>query len=182
MQVKGLELPAYDPRGMQGQGLGYATSNRGGCHLRGNMLGFEVLGTPKLVDRSATSGKAGLLIVAQHLGAALDSLSLCKFSSFALSEEHYARLYSAVTGFDLSGQELLVCGERIWNLERLFNLREGFTGADDRLPTRLLEEPSAEGEVVHLDQMLAEYYRFRGWTPEGVPRREKLARLGLVEE
>lgn len=179
MQVKGLELPAYDPRGMQGQGLGYATSNRGGCHLRGNMLGFEVLGTPKLVPRGASGGKAGLLIVAQHLGAALDSLSLCKFSSFALSEEHYARLYSAVTGLDMGGQELLLAGERIWNLERLYNLREGFTAADDRLPTRLLEEPNAQGEVVHLAGMLEEYYRFRGWTPGGVPTREKLERLGL---
>jgi aldehyde:ferredoxin oxidoreductase len=180
MQVKGLELPAYDPRGMQGQGLGYATSNRGGCHLRGNMLGFEVLGTPKLVSRQATGGKAGLLIVAQHLGAALDSLSLCKFSSFALSEEHYARLYSAVTGFDIGGQELLLAGERIWNLERLYNLREGFTAADDRLPTRLLSEPNEEGDVVDLAPMLAEYYRFRGWTEQGVPRAEKLERLGLA--
>lgn len=179
MQVKGLELPAYDPRGMQGQGLGYATSNRGGCHLRGNMLGFEVLGSPKLVDRSATGGKAGLLIVAQHLGAALDSLSLCKFSSFALSEEHYARLYSAVTGFDLGGQELLRAGERIWNLERLYNLREGFRAADDRLPTRLLEEPDSEGHVVDLAPMLEEYYRFRGWDEHGVPGPAKLAALGL---
>lgn len=179
MQVKGLELPAYDPRGMQGQGLGYATSNRGGCHLRGNMLGFEVLGTPKLVDRDATSGKAGLLIVAQHLGAALDSLSMCKFSSFALSEEHYARLYSAVTGFDIGGQELLQAGERIWNLERLFNLREGFTAEDDRLPTRLTSDPNDCGDVVDLEPMLAEYYRFRGWTPEGVPTRRKLEQLGL---
>lgn len=180
MQVKGLELPAYDPRGMQGQGLGYATSNRGGCHLRGNMLGFEVLGTPKLVDPSAVGGKAGLLIVAQHLGAALDSLSLCKFSSFALSEEHYARLYSAVTGFEMGGQELLRAGERIWNLERLFNLREGFSSADDRLPTRLLEEPNEAGEVVDLAPMLAEYYRFRGWDEFGVPTRGKLDSLGLV--
>ena len=179
MQVKGLELPAYDPRGMQGQGLGYATSNRGGCHLRGNMLGFEVLGTPKLVDRDATSGKAGLLIVAQHLGAALDSLSLCKFSAFALSEEHYARLYSAVTGFEIGGQELLLAGERIWNLERLYNLREGFTAADDRLPTRLLKEPNAAGQVVDLAPMLEEYYCFRGWTPAGVPTPEKIERLGL---
>ncbi len=179
MHVKGLELPAYDPRGMQGQGLGYATSNRGGCHLRGNMVGFEVLGTPKLVDRDAAEGKAGLLIVAQHLGAALDSLSLCKFSGFALSEEHYGRLYSAVTGWDLAGQDLLLAGERIWNLERLFNLREGFSAADDRLPTRLLEEPNAAGQVVLLDEMLAEYYRFRGWTDEGVPSDAKLAGLGL---
>lgn len=181
MQVKGLELPAYDPRGMQGQGLGYATSNRGGCHLRGNMLGFEVLGTPKLVDRTATGGKAGLLIVAQHLGAALDSLSLCKFSSFALSEEHYARLYSAVTGFDLSGQDLLLAGERIWNLERLYNLREGFTAADDTLPTRLLESPNDAGAVVDLAPMLAEYYRFRGWDEDGVPTERKRAALGLAD-
>lgn len=180
MQVKGLELPAYDPRGMQGQGLGYATSNRGGCHLRGNMLGFEVLGTPKLVDRDAVGGKAGLLIVAQHLGAALDSLSLCKFTAFALSEEHYARLYSAVTGIELSGQDLLLAGERIWNLERLYNLREGFTADDDRLPTRLLEEPNAAGRVVDLAPMLAEYYRFRGWSEAGVPTEEKLAALGLL--
>ncbi len=180
MQVKGLELPAYDPRGMQGQGLGYATSNRGGCHLRGNMVGFEVLGTPKLVDRAATGGKAGLLIVAQHLGAALDSLSLCKFSSFALSEEYYARLYSAVTGFDLSGQDLLLAGERIWNLERLYNIREGFTAADDTLPTRLLSEPNDEGAVVDLAPMLAEYYRFRGWGADGVPASRKLDQLGLA--
>lgn len=181
MQVKGLELPAYDPRAMQGQGLGYATSNRGGCHLRGNMLGFEVLGTPKLVDRAARGGKAGLLIVAQHLGAALDSLSLCKFSSFALSEEHYARLYSAVTGFDLGGQELLIAGERIWNLERLYNLREGFSAEDDRLPTRLLEEPDSQGAVVDLAPMLEEYYRFRGWDAAGVPTPSKLEGLGLSE-
>jgi aldehyde:ferredoxin oxidoreductase len=181
MQVKGLELPAYDPRGMQGQGLGYATSNRGGCHLRGNMLGFEVLGTPKLVDPDATGGKAGLLIVAQHLGAVLDSLSLCKFSAFALSEEHYARLYSAVTGFDVGGQELLHAGERIWNLERLYNNREGFTAADDRLPTRLLEEPDAAGHVVDLAPMLEEYYRFRGWDGDGVPSEAKLECLGLAD-
>jgi aldehyde:ferredoxin oxidoreductase len=180
MQVKGLELPAYDPRAMQGQGLGFATSNRGGCHLRGNMLGFEILGTPKLVDPDAVGGKAGLLIVAQHLGAALDSLSLCKFSSFALSEEHYARLYSAVTGWELSGQDLLLAGERIWNLERLYNLAEGFSAADDRLPTRLLDEPDGQGRVVDLEPMLAEYYRFRGWDEHGVPTPEKLERLGLT--
>ncbi|MDP2181661.1 MAG: aldehyde ferredoxin oxidoreductase family protein [Actinomycetota bacterium] len=179
MQVKGLELPAYDPRGMQGQGLGYATSNRGGCHLRGNMVGFEVLGTPKLVDRDAVGGKAGLLIVAQHLGAVLDSLSLCKFSSFALSEEHYARLLTAVTGIEVGGQDLLRAGERIWNLERAFNLREGITAADDRLPARLLEDPNAAGEVVDLVPMLAEYYRFRGWDESGVPTSRKLAQLDL---
>jgi aldehyde:ferredoxin oxidoreductase len=181
MQVKGLELPAYDPRAMQGQGLGFATSNRGGCHLRGNMLGFEVLGTPKLVDPDAVGGKAGLLIVAQHLGAVLDSLSLCKFTSFALSEEHYARLLSAVTGSDVSSQDLLLAGERIWNLERLFNRAEGFDATDDRLPARLLEEPNAAGAVVDLAPMLEEYYRFRGWDDSGVPTPAKLAQLELAE-
>ncbi|GAB4275867.1 MAG: aldehyde ferredoxin oxidoreductase family protein [Coriobacteriia bacterium] len=181
MQVKGLELPAYDPRAMQGQGLGYATSNRGGCHLRGNMLGFEVLGTPKLVDPQSVGGKAGLLIVAQHLGAILDSLSLCKFTSFALSEEHYARLYQAVTGWDVSAQDLMLAGERIWNAERLFNLAEGFSAADDRLPVRLLEEPDSQGRVVHLGPMLEEYYRFRGWDEEGRPTPDKVAALGLEE-
>lgn len=179
MQVKGLELPGYDPRGMQGQGLGYATSNRGGCHLRGNMLGFEVLGAPKLVDPGAVGGKAGLLIVAQHLGALLDSLSLCKFSSFALSEEHYARLYSAVTGFDVSAQDLMLAGERIWNVERVYNLREGFAASDDRLPVRLLAEPNSAGAVVDLAPMLSEYYRFRGWDDAGVPTAAKIEALGL---
>lgn len=145
------------------------------------MLGFEVLGTPKLVDPQSVGGKAGLLIVAQHLGAILDSLSLCKFTSFALSEEHYARLYQAVTGWDVSAQDLMLAGERIWNAERLFNLAEGFSAADDRLPVRLLEEPDSQGRVVHLGPMLEEYYRFRGWDEEGRPTPDKVAALGLEE-
>ncbi|MBI2914971.1 MAG: aldehyde ferredoxin oxidoreductase family protein [Firmicutes bacterium] len=184
MQSKGLELPAYDPRGMQGQGLGYATSNRGGCHLRGNMLGLELLGVPKMVDRFATSGKAGLLIVHQNTGAAVDSLIMCKFTGFALGDEFFARLLSAVTGVDYRSQDIQEVGERIWNLERLFNNREGFGKADDTLPARLLEEgppdgPTA-GRVVDLEPMLQEYYRFRGWDSEGVPGRRKLEALGLV--
>ncbi|MHB0976701.1 MAG: aldehyde ferredoxin oxidoreductase family protein [Candidatus Aquicultorales bacterium] len=171
LQVKGQELPAYDARVLRGQALALATSNRGGCHLRGNMLGYEVLGVPKMVDKESTGGKAGLVIVLQHLFAVLDSLIMCKFSGFALNEEHYARLLSAVTGRKVESQELLEIGERIWNLEKLYNLREGFTRADDALP----ERAKPEG----FDEMLDEYYRFRGWDKNGTPGSRKLLQLGL---
>jgi aldehyde:ferredoxin oxidoreductase len=183
MQVKGLELPAYDPRGMQGQGLLFATANRGACHLRGNMLGPEILGIPKMVDRFAVRGKAGLVIVHQNLDAAIDSLVVCKFSSLALSDEHYARMLAAATGLKFEPQDLMTIGERIWNLERLYNLREGFTTADDTLPRRLLTEPASYGDdqdhVVELAPMLVEYYRFRGWDEQGIPTARKLSELGL---
>ncbi len=183
MQVKSLELPAYDPRGMKAQGLAFATSNRGGCHLRANMLNPEILGIPKLIDRFATLGKAGLLINMQHLNAVLDSLSLCKFTAFAMKEDYYARLLSAVTGETIEPQELLRIGERIWNAERFFNLAAGFSRADDSLPRRLLTEPVAagpsRGEVVDLEPMLDEYYVSRGWDGEGRPSERKLRSLGL---
>lgn len=186
MQVKGLEIPAYDPRGMQGQGLLFATSNRGACHLRGNMLGPEILGLPKRLDRFETSGKAGILIVHQHMSAVFDSLVNCKFAGFAIADEYFARMLSAATGTKVEAQELLLVGERIWNLERLYNLRAGFTRGDDTLPPRLLKEPiqaaSPDDHVVQLEPMLQEYYRFRGWTPEGVPSQKKLKQLGLLAE
>jgi aldehyde:ferredoxin oxidoreductase len=185
MQVKGLEFPGYDPRGMQGQGLLYATSNRGACHLRGNMLGPELLGAPKMLDRHATSGKAGVLIVMQHTSTVIDSIGLCKFVGFAIGDEFFARLLSAVTGEHYEVQDLLTAGERIWNLERLYNLRAGFTSADDTLPKRFLETPhttgGSQGHVVDLAPMLKEYYRFRGWDAGGVPTPRKLKALGLAE-
>jgi len=185
MSVKSLELPAYDPRGMKGQGLAFATSNRGGCHLRANMLGPEILGVPKMIDRFATLGKAGVLIDLQNLNAILDSLSLCKFTAFAMKEDYYARLLSAVTGETMEPKELLKTGERIWNAERLFNLAAGFGRADDTLPRRLREEPvatgPAAGQVVDLQPMLDEYYTGRGWDSGGRPSRRQLAALGLVE-
>ena len=183
MSVKQLEMPAYDPRGMKAQGLAYATSNRGGCHLRANMLGPEILGVPKMVDRFATLGKAGLLINLQNLNAVLDSLSVCKFTAFAMKEDYYARQLSAVWGETVEPQELLQLGERIWNAERLFNLAAGFTRADDTLPPRLLHEPvpagPSAGQVVDLPPMLDEYYISRGWDAGGVPSAAKLERLGL---
>ena len=185
MSVKQLEMPAYDPRGMKAQGLAYATSNRGGCHLRANMLGPEILGVPKMVDRFATLGKAGLLINLQNLNAVLDSLSVCKFTAFAMKEDYYARQLSAVWGEQVEPQELLMLGERIWNAERLFNLAAGFSRADDTLPPRLLHEPvpagPSAGQVVDLPPMLDEYYISRGWDGDGVPSAAKLERLGLTE-
>jgi aldehyde:ferredoxin oxidoreductase len=183
MTVKGMEMPAYDPRGMKGQGLAYATSNRGGCHLRANMLGPEILGVPKMVDRFATLGKAGLLINIQNLNAVLDSLSVCKFTAFAMKEDYYARLLSAAWGETIEPQELLLLGERIWNAERLFNLAAGFDRSDDTLPVRLLHEPvpagPSAGQVVDLPPMLDEYYISRGWDEGGRPSPAKLERLGL---
>jgi aldehyde:ferredoxin oxidoreductase len=185
MQAKGMELPGYEPRAMSAQGLGFATSNRGGCHLRGNMLGPEILGVPKLVSRFSPEGNVGLLIYHQHIAAVFDAVGLCKFASFVLSDEHIARMLTAATGITFEPQDLHTIGERIWNLERLYNLREGFTYKDDTLPPRLLEEPLTDGErrgrVVNLGPTLQDYYRFRGWTSDGIPSAEKLNRLGLKE-
>jgi len=184
MSVKKLEMPAYDPRGMQGQGLLFATSNRGACHMRGNMLGLEALGVPKLIDRLQVQGKAGYVILNQNGSSVQDSLVACKFANIAVADEYFARALTALTGITYPNAEMLRAGERIWTLERLYNLREGFTRADDTLPPRLLTEPAtgnSAGEVSHLEPMLDEYYRARGWTHEGVPRPEKLAELGLAE-
>ncbi len=183
MSVKKLELAAYDPRGMQGQGLVYATSNRGACHETGNMLGPEVLALPRLIDRFATQGKSGIVSVHQNSAAVIDSLVYCKFANMAVGEEFFARTLTAVTGQKFTADDLMMVGERVWNLERLYNLREGFTVADDTLPDRLLNEPVAEGPsagfTVKLAPMLEEYYQFRGWDKNGVPKPAKLAELQL---
>jgi aldehyde:ferredoxin oxidoreductase len=185
MSVKSLEMPAYDPRGMQGQGLLYATSNRGGCHMRGNMLGLEVLGLPKLIDRFQVQGKSSFVILHQNAAASIDSLVICKFTNMAVADEYFARTLTAVTGVPYATGELIRVGERIWNLERLYNLREGFTAADDTLPPRLLNEPvgagPSKGWVSKLEPMLREYYRSRGWDAQGVPNPAKLEELGLAK-
>jgi aldehyde:ferredoxin oxidoreductase len=183
MSVKKLEMPAYDPRGMQGQGLVYATGNRGACHETGNMLGPEVLALPRLIDRFATQGKAGIVSIHQNLAAVIDSLVICKFTNFAVAEEFFARTLTAVSGEHFTADDLMMVGERVWTLERLYNLREGFTKEDDSLPDRLLKEPVAdgpsEGFTVKLAPMLEEYYAFRGWDKNGVPKSEKLEELSL---
>ena len=153
MSVKGLEFPAYDPRGVKAHGLAYATSNRGACHLRAYLIAAEVLGnycglTPPAVPaptveyRTATdSDKTGLVLVFQNLTTAIDALDVCLFSVFSLGAGHYAKLLSAATGIEYMDADILKVGERIWNLERLYNNREGFTKDDDRMPPRLETEP-----------------------------------------
>jgi aldehyde:ferredoxin oxidoreductase len=152
--------------------------------MRGNMLGFEVLGLPKLIDRFQVQGKASFVILHQNTAAVLDSLVACKFTNIAVAEEYLARALSALTGVEFPTGDLIKAGERVWNMERLYNLREGFTRADDTLPPRVLTEPAmggSEGWVSHLEPMLAEYYRARGWDENGVPRPAKLENLGLAE-
>ena len=147
------------------------------------MVGPEVLGVPKMVDRFAVQGKAGLTIFYQNINAAMDSLIICRFVGLAVSEEYFARLLTAVTGEIYQPQDLHVTGERIWNIERLYNLREGLSQFDDTLPERLLKEAvksgPSKGYVVDLEPMLSDYYRFRGWDALGIPRPEKLSQLGL---
>ncbi len=185
MSVKGLEMPAYDPRGMQGQGLLYATSNRGACHMRGNMLGLEVLGLPKLIDRFQVQGKSSYVMLHQDTSAAIDSLVICKFTNMGVAEEYFARTLSVVTGVQYATGDLIKVGERVYNLERMYNNREGFTSADDTLPPRMLTEAVAEGPskgwVSKLEPMLEEYYRARGWDPAGNPTPAKLADLQLAD-
>jgi aldehyde:ferredoxin oxidoreductase len=184
MTAKGLEMPAYDPRGLQGQGLLYATSNRGGCHMRGNMIGLEVLGLPKMIDRFQVQGKSSFVILNQNSNAAIDSLVICKFTNMGVADEYFARVLSAVTGIHYATGDMIKAGERVWNLERLYNNREGFTAKDDTLPPRLLTEAPADGPskgwVSHLAPMLTEYYRTRGWDQNGVPTKQKLTELGLA--
>ncbi len=185
MSAKGLEMPAYDPRGMQGQGLLYATSNRGACHMRGNMLGLEVLGLPKLIDRFQVQGKSSYVILHQNASAMIDSLVICKFTNMGVADEYFARVLTAVTGISYSTGDLIKVGERVWNLERLYNVREGFTRKEDTLPPRLLNEAIPDGPskgwVSKLEPMLNEYYRARGWDEQGVPKAKKLVELELAD-
>jgi aldehyde:ferredoxin oxidoreductase len=185
MTAKGMEMPAYDPRGLQGQGLLYATSNRGGCHMRGNMIGLEVLGLPKLINRFQVQGKSSFVILNQNSNAAIDSLVVCKFTNMGVADEYFARVLSAVTGVQYATGDMIKAGERIWNLERLYNNREGFTAKNDTIPPRLLTEAPttgpSKGWVSHLEPMLKEYYRTRGWDEHGVPKPKKMAELGLLD-
>jgi len=183
MTVKSQEFPAYDPRGIQGMGLTYATSNRGACHLRSYTVASEILGIPEKTDPLTSDGKAGLVKAFQDATAAVDSMGLCVFTTFALTLDDFAPMVDADLEGDWSSEVLLQAGERIWNMERKFNNDAGFTAADDKLPERLLKEAAktgpAAGKVSELGKMLPEYYELRGWTPEGVPSNETLSRLDL---
>ncbi|HJV27305.1 MAG TPA: aldehyde ferredoxin oxidoreductase family protein [Aromatoleum sp.] len=183
MSVKKQEFPAYDSRGIQGIGLAYATSNRGACHLRGYTIASEVLGIPVKTDPHATEGKPELVKAFQDATAVFDAAGVCVFTSFAWTLADVQPQVQAACEGDWSMEKLNQVGERIWNMERQFNLAAGLTGKDDNLPKRLTTEPAktgpAKGMVNRLGEMLPEYYKVRGWTPEGVPTPETLSRLGL---
>lgn len=184
MTVKKLEIPAYDPRGIQGQGLQFATSNRGGCHVRGYMISPEILGLPEKLDRLSLEGKAVWVKVFQDLTAVIDSLGMCLFTSFAANADDYKDMFNAIVGADWTTGELLDAGDRIWNLERMYNLKAGVRPQEDKLPKRLLEEPipdgPSKGHVHRLAELLPQYYAERGWSDEGIPTEAKLANLGIA--
>ncbi len=187
--VKRLELPAHSARALKGMSIGYATATRGGSH-------HDTRPTPQYAqgfDRRSPDGKPEFAIRSQHFTAVDDSLVVCRFTSergFGLFlGEPYARMVSAITGWKMEAQELERVGERIINLERCFNVREGVRRKDDVLPWRVMHEPIPEGASAgmhcppeELDRMLDEYYRLRGWDVNGVPTRETLERLGLPVE
>ncbi len=183
MSVKGQEFPAYDSRGIQGMGLAYATSNRGACHLRGYTVASEVLGIPVKTDPLASEGKPELVKAFQDATAAFDSAGLCLFTSFAWGLADVAPQVAAACGEEFTLENLEKIGERIWNMERDFNNRAGFTAKDDSLPKRLLTEPAktgpAKGLVNKLPEMVPKYYEVRGWNADGTLKPETRARLGL---
>jgi len=183
IEVKGLELPAYDPRGAIGHALGYATSNRGGCHLTGYMASLEIFAAPKKIDRFTVAGKPDLLALKQNQKAAEDSLVICAFAGWSLGLEFYARFLKAITDIEYDVVKLTEIGERIYTLERLYNIREGLGKSDDTLPPRFLNVPLTEGvskdHVVPLGVMLDQYYYVRGWDKDGAPTKDLLERLDL---
>ncbi|WP_303722174.1 aldehyde ferredoxin oxidoreductase family protein [Malonomonas rubra] len=183
MTSKKLEFPAYDGRGLQGMALQYATSNRGACHVRGYLVSPEILGLPEKLDPAATEGKATWAKIFQDFTAVVDSSGTCLFTTFGIGVPQFAKFCTAATGEDFKDEKLLELGDRIYNLERVFNLKAGIDPAQDTLPKRLLSEPLPEGPykgaVAQLDKMLPEYYQVRGWGDDGVPTEEKLATLGL---
>ncbi len=187
MAVKGLELPAYDPRGAYGMALGFAVSTRGGCHLRAYPISHEILRKPVATDRFSFSGKARIIKISEDLNAVVDSLTACKFTFFAAGLEEYAVAFSAVTGLETSAQDLLSIGERIDYNERIINFQNGYDGSEDDLPQRFFVQPGSSGkgiEIPPIDRQAflstrAKYYKIRGLDPTGRPTKEKAFTLGL---
>jgi aldehyde:ferredoxin oxidoreductase len=186
LAVKGQTMAAYDPRCMKGMGIAYATSNRGACHLRGYTPAAEILGIPEKVDPVEWEGKGELTALFQDMHAVSDSFDICKFNAFAEGVEEYALQYNGMTGRELTEDEIMEAGERVYNLERYYNNLVGFDGSDDDLPERFVEgadgaipgQGGVEGSLVELDEMKAEYYEVRGWV-DGVVPDEKLDELDI---
>ncbi|MDX1992577.1 MAG: aldehyde ferredoxin oxidoreductase family protein [bacterium] len=185
MTVRGQAIPAYDPRGLKGMGLGYATSNRGACHLRGYSPASELGVIGLKTDPLAWQGKGELLKILQDIHAFSDSLDLCKFSAFAEGAEEYAQQYATFVGVpEFTAEDVLRTGERIYNLERYYNQLAGEQPGSDTLPVRFTTEastmPGSMGHVCELDLMLEEYYDKRGWLAGGVVPETKLQELGIL--
>ncbi len=183
IHVKGMEMAGYDPRGSFGMALAYASSDRGACHQRAWTVNKELLASPP--NNHSIKGKSRLVKDTQDERAAAFSLVLCDF--VPIDVEDFISLINAATGFNYSEKEYLACGERIWNLARLFNVREGISRKDDCLPGRLktpLPEGPGKGNAITdelMDTMLDEYYDYRGWTRDGIPGEEKIRELGLED-
>ena len=176
MVAKGQEFAGYDGRAMQGMGLGYATSNRGACHLRHDTFEQDF-------SEAGTTGKAQACATSQDFVAMVDSSGLCLFTTGTWGYDQFTRMINASCPGEWTEDRLRETGERIWNLERLFNLKAGLTRADDTLPPRMLNEPVpsgfAKGGVAELDVMIPQYYGIRGWDQNGVPTKDKIDSLGL---
>ncbi|MBS3825553.1 aldehyde ferredoxin oxidoreductase family protein [Candidatus Bipolaricaulota bacterium] len=196
--VKGLAMTAMDPRGFKASGLGYAIGNRGSdftsIYARPEYsfspeLAEELFGTDKAADRLSEEGKPQLVKRASIVSAIVDSLGICKVPLLSLIEDYdlsvTSELATKVLGKKMDPEDLLIIGERIVTGERLFNVRMGLTGEDDRLPEKFTSEPISEGPVkgavVDLESMLGEFYSRMGWDEKGIPDREKLKGLGLLE-
>ena len=193
VHVKGLELPAWGPRGSAGMGLAYMTGDRGGCHQRGYPIAYEQgAPTPYPIDKPllplSTEGKGKILAWDQNFIAAVYCMVFCDFTRTGMSPETYAKLLSSALGKDISVDDLYIIGERVWNLIRMYNIREGLTSAEDKLPEKL-KNPLPSGPYAghcfsEEDQltMLQDYYTERGWDKNGIPTPEKLKDLGIDED
>lgn len=184
MTVKGQGIPAYDPRGLKGMGIAYATSNRGACHLRAYTPACELGLIPLKADPLAWKGKGELTKILQDIHAFSDSLDLCKFSAFAEGMDEYVAQYSAVVGVPFTTEDGMKTGERIYNLERYYNNLAGLGEGSDYLPQRFLKEPStmpgSKGHICELPEMLDEYYKARSWE-NGVVPEKKLKELQIIK-
>lgn len=184
MTVKGQGIPAYDPRGLKGMGIAYATSNRGACHLRAYTPACELGLIPLKADPLAWKGKGELTKILQDIHAFSDSLDLCKFSAFAEGMDEYVAQYSAVVGVPFTTEDGMKTGERIYNLERYYNNLAGLGEGSDYLPQRFLKEPStmpgSKGHICELPEMLDEYYKARSWE-KGVVPEKKLKELQIIK-
>lgn len=180
MHSKGLPLATYDPRGCKGMALTYATSPKGAHHMISPTMGAEIPG-----DRFAEEGKAGLVKDTQIQMALVDSLGFCSTMRFILSVDKQQQLLEFGSGLEVSKEDMLKIGERILNIERLFNIREGFNRKDDTLPNRFLKEVIKEGlsagHSINLEKMLDEYYGKMGWDINGIPEESKLAELDISQ-